>query len=157
MALPQEVFSVLHDHFPSHFHKVFSTGSLREWWDHIPDERRQLHPFFDARRTATTVPLRLYGDDIAVAKTVHCLVLLWTSAASFRLPAGEAYLPVSSTKLEGTDRQTLEELYKVLRWSLELLCTGKWPAVDHLGRPWPPGSKRAQLAAAEADLAGEFR
>ena len=107
------------------------------------------------------MPLRLYSDDIAVAKTVHCLVLLWTSAAAFRLPAGEAYLPVSSTKLEGTDQRTTEEVYKVVRWSFEALfealCRGKLPASDHLGRPWPAGSQRARLAAAGADLAGELQ
>ena len=157
MALPHELFSVLHENYPDHFRKAFATDHLREWWGHIPAEKRERHPYFDAGRMATTVPLRLYGDDIAIAKTVHCLVLLLTSAAAFRLPAGEAYLPVSSTRLEGSDARTTEEVYKVVRWSLEALCKGKWPATDHLGQPWPLGSERARLGEAGADLAGEFK
>ena len=157
MALPHEMFALLHKNYPIHFHKVFATDNLREWWGHISAERRERHPYFDPGRMATTVPLRLYGDDIAVAKTVHCLVILWTSAVAFRLPADEAYIPVSSTKLEDTDQRTTEVVYKVVRWSLEILCKGKWPASDHLGRPWPQGSQRARLGAVGADLAGEFR
>ena len=157
MVLPHELFSVLHGNYPDQFRKMFATDRLDEWWSHIPAERRQRHSYFEDDRMATTVPLRLYGDDIAVAKTVHCLVLLFTSAAAFRLPAGEAYVPVSSTRLEGSDWRTTEEVYKVLRWSLEALCKGKWPATNHLGQPWPPGSERARLGEAGADLAGEFK
>ena len=156
MVLPHELFAMLHENYPDVFRKVFATDSLDEWWGHIPAERRQRHPFFDPGRMATTVPLRLYGDDVAIAKTVHCLLLLITSAAAFRLPAGEAYLPVSSTRLEGSDWRTTEEVYKVVRWSLEALCKGKWPATNHLGQPWPPGSERARLGESGADLAGEF-
>ena len=162
MVLPHELFAALHGNYPDHFRKIFATEQLRDWWGHIPAEKRERHPSLAPATLApatlaTTVPLRFYGDDIAVAKTVHCLVLLFTSAAAFRLPAGEAYLPVSSTRLEGSDVRTTEEVYRVVRWSLEALCKGKWPATDHLGQPWAPGSERERLGAAGADLAGEFR
>ena len=159
MALPHEMFSVLHENYPSYFHRVLNTGELRQWWDHFPEERRAQHPFFEPGRADMTIPLRLYGDDIAIAKTVHCLELLWTSATAFRLPADQAYLPISSTRLEGTDRRTLEEVYKVVRWSLQALGRGKWPARDHLGQEWDTsttaGAHRARLAG--TDLAGEWR
>ena len=41
----------------------------------------------------------------------------------------------------------------MLRWSLEVLGTGKWPATDHNGEPWPEGSTRAARARAGEDLA----
>ena len=124
-----------------------------EWWGHQSPERLERHRFFDRSRAAQSIPLRLYGDDVSVAKTVSCLILLWTSCATLRLPALEAWVPCSSTRLEGTDFRSIEEIYKVLRWSLEVLCTGQWAATDHTGKPGPGESTRAERAASGQDLA----
>ena len=153
MALPHETLAFLYAEYPTHFHRVFGTDKLVEWWGRQDAGRLERHPQFDQNRVGKTIPVRLYGDDVAVAKTVHCLVLLWTSLAVLRLPALEALVSVSSTRLERTDGRSIEEVYRVLRWSLEVLGTGKWPATDHNGEPWPEGSTRAERAEEGEDLA----
>ena len=85
------------------------------------------------------------------------LVILWKACCAFRLPAHESLLPISATPLKGTDRYSLEAIFKVLVWSLAVMAAGVWPAADHLHRPWPQGSRRAKLGAEGARLAGPFR
>ena len=154
MALPHEVFAFLYREHRAHFHKIFGTDKLVDFWGHQNTERLERHPFFERSLAAQSIPIRLYGDDVSVAKTVTCLILLWTSSATLRLPAIEAWMPCSSTRLQGTDIRTTEEVYRVLRWSLEALCAGKYPTTDHNGAPWAAESTRAGQT---GDLAEGFR
>ena len=44
------------------------------------------------------------------------------------------------------DRETINDLYQALRWSLEACLTGFHPARNHKGEAWAPGSARQKLA-----------
>lgn len=43
-------------------------------------------------------------------------------------------------------RHTTEAVFNVIAWMLRSLAAARFPAVDHLGRPWPKGSQRYQRA-----------
>ena len=131
MVLPHELFATLHDHYPEFFGRTFAVDDLSSWWEHQDPSRRANHPLWEDGAAATTIPLQVYGDNVSVCRTVSCLVMLWRSCCSFKLPALESLLPVSSTPLKGTDRASLERIFAVLVWSLGVMATGVWPATDH--------------------------
>ena len=160
MVLPHELFNVIWEQQPAFFHRTFATAGLSEFWARQDEARLARHPVVgglghDAR--ARMVPVQLYGDGVAVCRTYSCLVLLWKSSASFRLPAIESLLPCSSTLTKHTDRRSLEEVFAVLRWSLSVLQSGVWPDSDYKGRAWAhlPGQEHRQ-ARAGTPLAGGF-
>ena len=103
------------------------------------------------------IPVQLYGDNVAVCKTVSTQVMLWKSCASFRQPALQSLLPVSSTCLRHTDRASLECVFWVLQWSIVVMASGVWPATDHLGQEWPVGSWRRTFGESGKRLAVDSR
>ena len=155
MMLPHELFGTLFDHKPEVFHSTFCTEGLAEWWAHQDPERM-------ARQGADgdpqcLIPVQLYGDNVAVCKTISTLVMLWKSCSSFRQPALQSLLPASSTCLRHTDRMSLEAVFRVLRWSFVVMASGVWPATDHRGQAWPEGSWRRTAGESGKRLAGEYR
>ena len=144
LVLPHELFNYLHEHAPGFFHRTFGTAELADFWRRQDPSRLARHPQLAGGDSSRVVPLQLYGDDVAVCKTVKCLVMLFRSCSAFRLPALEALLPISSTVLKHVDRRSLQEVFSVIRWSLMALATGDFPDRDHRGEEWhrPEDSRR---------------
>ncbi|CAE7312549.1 unnamed protein product, partial [Symbiodinium sp. KB8] len=42
--------------------------------------------------------------------------------------------------------QTRSAVVSVLKWNLDALARGTHPEVNHLGKPWPPGTRAAKIA-----------
>ena len=42
--------------------------------------------------------------------------------------------------------QTRSAVVSVLNWNLDALARGTHPEVNHLGKPWPPGTRAAKIA-----------
>ena len=161
LLLPHELFSCLFRLQPRFFAQTFATDRLGDFWRRIDPARvASINPTAatDVNVLSRMVPIQVYGDDVSVSKTMSCLVMLFKSSVSFRLPALEALLPVSSTLLRHCDRRSIESLLAVIRWSIECLAAGHHPDVDHQGQAWndrtdPSGNRRA---AAGTQLAGGF-
>ena len=58
--------------------------------------------------------------------------------------------------LHSRREDTLGEMYKAFRWSLEACFAGVHPAVDHQGVPYKPGSARGKLAGKALHPEGYF-
>ena len=141
IVLPHELFSYLHGAAPGFFHRTFGTAHLEEFWRRLEAspggiERLSRCAVLARHDRARVVPLQLYGDNVAVCKTISALVMLYRSSCAFRLPALESLLPVSSTVLKDVDRRSLNELFAVIRWSFTALASGVWPDRDYRGEAW---------------------
>ena len=161
MILPHDLFDYMYKERSGFFGRTFAVDQLDAFWARqSPARIASICPeaATDRQLQSRMVPVQLYGDNVSVSKTQSCLVVLWKSAASFRLPALEGLLPVSSTLLRNTDRVSVESVFAVLRWSVDVLATGRHPANDHREQPWtsvtdPTGKRRA---AAGKPLAGGY-
>ena len=149
IVLPHELFAYLHEHSPAFFHHTFGTEEqLADFWRRQDPSRFGRHPVLAHCDPSRTVPLQLYGDNVAVCKTVNCLVMLFRSSASFRLPALESLLPISSTVLKDVDRRSLAEVFSVIRWSMNAMASGVFPERDFRGNEWdrPEDARRRAVA-----------
>ena len=136
IVLPHELFSYLHGHAPGFFHRIFGTAHLADFWRRQDPSRLSRYPVRARHDPARVVPLQLYGDNVAVCKTVSALVMLFRCSCAFRLPAIASLLPISSTVLKDLDRCSLNELFSVIRWSFGVLASGLFPDRDHRGEEW---------------------
>ena len=97
-----------------------------------------------------TIPLRLFGDGVAVlgiskswgrsvdAFTVHPLLSL--------LPGKYATILLSLIWKGRRHQNLLPRMWAILVWSLRALATGKWPAQDWRGVPYAQDSEEGQKA-----------
>ena len=135
--------------------ELVATGSEHHWADVSEPSheglRADLHAWKDRVHLSTVLPvilLALWGDtgpfstrDSLCLLTVKVLsgsqrVRLWLWAASKN----------QLCQCGCRARHTFEALWKVVSWSFQILLQGRYPASDHLGRPFPPGSRRALRA-----------
>ena len=149
MMLPHELFSVMHTYYNTDFHTAMATDNLESFWDHIPTSRWH----FDVENKKYCVPVRVFGDDVPVATTNSCNIVLWSSAAAFKQPASLSKLPVCCTPMKHAEQATPQAVYRVLAWSLECLRDGRWPCRDHLDKEWTDTTRKEM---AGKRLAGPF-
>ena len=157
MILPHELFSVLYHHHRSKFHEVFATRDCDLFWSKQPATRLSASPLFSERDRMWTVPLRLFGDDAPVCTTLSCMTLLLCAAQGFRLKIGGSRIPLSITPMKFCDAASYRYIFRVVKWSLEVLASGYWPQFDHEGKAWPQDSWRFQKGAERLRLAEEYR
>jgi hypothetical protein len=102
---------------------------------------------------AACVPLGIHGDDAGVRSggKEKILVLTWGAVAG-KQNTLDSRLLFTSVKLSETP--CVREVYRVLVWSMQVLFRGVYPDADHTGRPWPPGSWRAEQAGKPLALVG---
>ena len=62
---------------------------------------------------------------------------------------------ITSIFKQSVTEGTMDEIWRVVVWSLEALYEGKWPATDHRGVPYPANSAEGLIAG--QDLAGGYR
>ena len=147
VLLPHEVLGSIFRFNEALFNKLFlpSTEALEGFWNREADgEWRRMHP-----RAGTEVPfcrcipLGLWGDDATFNKRDKLLALLWNSVLkepSTRIPCGALHYKRIVPTI------TVNALYKVLAWSFTAAASGRYPARDHAGKEFEPGSERATLA-----------
>ena len=137
--LPHEAFAVMAEHSDG-LELLLGPGggdSLAEFWGHMHDEDWLLsHPVAGAIAAGPTkvIPVKLHGDD---AKGF--LMLSWASMQTrtcHRVLFGVLELSTCPGHMSE------DHLWHIMRWSLESLGSGRFPARYHRGRPWEPGRRR---------------
>ena len=121
-------------------HEFWRRAHGEEWFEHHPakDEIEGSPGWF--------IPCRLYGDDAPVNNRsgIHVLTVCsaqcrlgpWLSRWLFAVLREDILVPDLS----------LNVVFKVLKWAFSAMRTGRYPACDHRGRPWPVESTRAAQA-----------
>ena len=109
--LPHELFAAVHQSGCSE--QVFGTKPGEFWACVRGSEWARVHPVFENESMLKwTYPVRMHGDDAAM----KCLQ---NQKLVILLIAGN----------------TLQQLFVVIAWSMNVAFAGRWPATDHRGEP----------------------
>ena len=102
------------------------------------------------RQPNRRIPIGIHGDDAGTAGR-HCVLgINWGSVAQ-SLATMDSRIAFTGIRTEDcVQDDTVIEIYKVLKWSLNVLAEGKWPSLDHNGVPftttWRTKKARTLLA-----------
>ena len=98
------------------------------------------HPALDQARLAQTVPIGLHGDGGAFSKQDSLFVISWNSISSFLGSSGFTQrFPFTIVRKGEMAPSTLDELFRVFAWSVNVLLTGITPDRDWDGKPLSGG------------------
>ena len=160
VILPHELFHFLHKaagevwndgmlgpHGADGIAKFWRHEAEQEWAKEHPAMRRPQDMY-------RTIPVGLHGDGVRDVKEDKILVLTWNSVLS-RAPSWSSRWLFTVLPQRRMAAETLEEVLKVLVWSLRVGLDGYFPVRDHAGNPFPLNSWRWKMAG--KPLAGGFR
>ena len=111
------------------------------------------HPVVQKTPPNRRIPIGLHGDDAGIAGR-HCVLgINWGSVAQ-SLATMDSRIAFTGIRTEDcVQDDTVIEIYKVLKWSLNVMAEGKWPSHDHNNVPL---TTKWRIRKAGTDLAGGF-
>ena len=136
--LPHEVFNALHLNAPQLFKELFGTSDqLTEFWQHAQRTGGSWytsHPIIASEPQASKrVPYALHGDDAGMHGHDQTLCITWGPVAGSRKTTLDTRIAFSMVKCHNILMPaTTNDLYSVLRWSLDALGKGDFPDRDHV-------------------------
>ena len=141
--LPHEWFS-----WVEHHDNVSGFSGLQSFWDEhdAADPKLCKNPMKGSRHLY--LPLVIHGDGGQFQKWDSITIISMRSLLSADNVASSQMLLAAipkgcQHKSENPDEDTMTVVWKVLAWSFQHLYYGKFPEFDHLGKPWPAKTKRA--------------
>ena len=135
---------------------MMNTDNSAACWDRQPPWRLAAHPHFRDQSRQTTIPIRLFGDDVLVGQSQSLQLMLWCSSAAFKLPPMLARLTAPAMPMRNTTAASFKTVYSILVWSLSVMARGVFPIRDHTGAEWPVGSIRRRRGEAAMRIAGDL-
>ena len=141
---PHEAFALLYECDREAFHDVFGSPEERKrYWNEMSSSAPWFasHPGSSTMRDepSMSVPIRTHGDDVAINRGTYnhksAMVFSIGSPLSFYRSSRSSVLLTFALVLRNTLAATLPVCYYVVRWSFDALFEGKWPEVDHCGKP----------------------
>ena len=153
VLLPHEVVGTL-GAYPDLFEYLMgSAKELFDFWKGTAETDREwmdAHPTLNgAEDFEKILPVGIHGDDAGIFQGDKYLVVSWNSCAAEGRKTLDSRILIAcvlfNTLVEGV---SLNQLYRVLVWSLDALATGKYPAKDHDGTKFSKSHhpKRAKMA-----------
>ena len=161
--LPHEYFAYLYHHDRKRFDNMMganlsSGDTIQSFWSEVVrrrDPRTRLQPMTRSARWAEyAVPLSLHGDAApcvgvgrAGAKSLD--VYSWQGVMAIGGSKTVKHLICSvfeQSKPKDPRPNTMDQVWRVIVWSLKALHNGKWPSHDHNGVRYKAGSADAQMA-----------
>ena len=160
---PLAQLSSLRQKHPLAFSQIFgSDEEIADFWAEkdLQDPAFLHHPaLVKPGFRAKCVPLKLHSDGVVMSKQETLHVISWSSyfgkgsILEWQLLFAAV---VKSARRKRQGRETLNEIYRCLRWSLSACLAGVHPGLDHNNNAWPPQSARAMLAQQPLDPNGKF-
>ena len=146
-----------HYHLGKH-HKsqeIFGLDRLEEWWSgsSVKSPFFFQHPCLDRDYKTKGVPFVLHGDGAKLHDRDSLLTISLKPLLGHRGMKDSHLFLAALPKSVATD-VAWEAIWQVLVWSLDTLAEGRHPMTDHLGQPFPPGSRRCINAG--QPLMGEY-
>ena len=148
--------------FPHEFFRSYWLGVRARWEQTISGGARaciefwesmqhtdflRFHPDLASDTWPTTVPLGLHGDGAAFSKQDNLYTFSWNSLVGTGATAQKRFL-FTVVKKSDVVPGTLDAIFQVLSWSLNVLATGQTPSLDWRDRP---------MVAEQEPLAGGWR
>ena len=153
--LVHEAFSCLSE-YPELFELMLKGPNLADFWKGCEGTPwYDNHPIPLVRSSPSScVPVRIYGDDAGVFENQKVLILNWSSAnVTSQLTLDNRIVFCAITYLRLTDK-SLDEVYKVLQWSMHSLALGVFPDRDHEGKLFSPTYNPERFRKAGRPLTG---
>eukprot|EP00959_Pyramimonas_sp_CCMP1952_P468970 9494149-Pyramimonas_sp.AAC.1 len=173
MILPHELFASLYHNYPAHWraHVCSSPGDLEQFWRDVDS-----HPSLegnpvkdDPNWRSCTVPLSVHGDGVPIKGVGKCWsesmnIYSWCSMLAgqgttieYNFYIRSIFCHLVSSKLAC---RTMNTFWKIMRWSLTALFTGRWPTTDWDNKPinnskagtWLAGGYKGMLFCIKGDL-----
>ena len=158
--LPHELLAALFENQPAKFQRYFlGSRPLEEFWAIVGPQSLQLnghpvkdHPNFRSR----AIPLKLHGDGVPVGKSAKrsVEVISLSSLTGYGGSTWDTKLLICAIDGGAKATGTMDEVWRIIVWSLGILMNGKWRTTDHNGVPFPAGTWRGQRAGQR--LLGEY-
>ena len=160
LLLPHIMFSSLFHEYQDAFFKLMTPdgrGQLEQFWDQCSDAPElQEHPVLqriDYR--SKCIPIGIHGRGKVWCKAA--VVWTWFSLLAHAIPTLSSLFWIwACVPLHFKDDAggTMDVFWEILAWSLAALFAGQWPARDHRGVRYAPGSSEAMKA--DTPLANGF-
>ena len=148
LALPHDTFATMAELHEEAFKRVFiGDADLKHFWHRVQNEDWfQRHPFRDAVLDAPhkAVPCRLHGDDADVNKNYNFLALNYSSVVVLAEETAVHKVGIGLLPLKNLAPDSLEQWYEPVVHSMWAAAEGKFPDVDHEGKPWTDLKRRAR-------------
>ena len=114
---------------------------LQEWFE--------VHPLKDEilQNPHLHIPLRLYGDEVALNFNGKKMMVITISPARCRLPSWDCKWLYCVLPMERIiPRATFKPICQLIGWVFKVLGSGRQPVADHRLRRWGEGSHRHKVA-----------
>ena len=156
IMLPHELFASLYHNYRDAWSRAILPEQPNKSWESCgAHPQMQGHPMLCRENwKSLAVPIGMHGDAVPVTGigkvAAKCLdVFSWTSLISSGKTINVNYYIWSVyhaivSKADGRD--TMDEFFKVLKWSLEAMYEGKWPTHNHKGCLIHPRSQHGKRA-----------
>ena len=153
VLLPHEWIAVMSANAPDAFDRAFGVPLVPDFWVHqdMHDPKLMLHQDLDN----TCVPLWLHGDGAEYQNRDSLTIVSFSGVLGTGCTKDrKLYLTSWSKECTAMTRHGFQAdtwrdgLWPILVWSFKACYEGRFPSTDHIGRPFPEGSQRAQLAGA---------
>ena len=139
VLLPHEMVGTVNE-YPELFEFLMgSTKELFDFWKGTAETDRAWmdgHPTLNAAEDINKIiPIGIHGDDAGIFQGDKYLVVSWNScAAQGRTTLDNRILFACILYNRLVEGVSLNQLYRVLVWSLDALATGRYPHKDHDGK-----------------------
>ena len=167
LLLPHTLFASMYEDYQDAFHNLLTPGgtsALQRFWSQCSSAPQFAeHPVFERQNyQRRCIPISIHGDEVPVVGRGKCwckrsIVFSWYSVLAHAKPTLNSlfwiWACVPHLFKEGVGG-TIQVFWEVLSWSLAILFAGTWPAKDHRGIYYAPGTP--EYAKAGQPLAGGF-
>ena len=106
----------------------------------------------DASCWSHTLPIFFHEDGVPTYKDESYMFVSWASLSELNSWSSRTMMiGLPCSRIVG---ETRSRICDIVKWDMEAVATGIFPASDHRGCPWPEGSERARKAG--TPIAGSF-
>ena len=156
IALPNELFSSIYHNYKAAWQQVITPGQnyLDRFWQAAKNLPQWAdHPLAQERSLTRLLPLSIHGDETPILSkgkiwSSSALIFSWTSLLSniFALGTKKSQLYIWAAWHRSFNKQTNDDFFAVLLWSLEALYDGRFPHRDWRGLAFEPSSPEGRRA-----------
>ena len=157
ITLPHELFSSIYHNYKAAWQQVIMPGQnyLDRFWQAAKNLPQWAdHPLAQERSLTRLLPLSIHGDETPILSkgkiwSSSALIFSWTSLLSniFALGTKKSQLYIWAAWHRSFNKQTNDDFFAVLLWSLEALYDGGFPHRDWRGLAFEPSSPEGRWLA----------
>ena len=158
---PHDFFAQMYHERPRSWQRYLRglEGATGQFWKGMEKTKFvQLHPVLDPSMYTKTIPIGMHGDAGGFTEHESLIVISWNSLLATGTTRSKRFLFTVLPKKECT-KGTLDAIFKVFAWSVNIMLTGQNAMKDWEGNPLPgksgklAGGWRACLTSCRGDWA----